>query len=87
MKTKLLDELSPRLQRFRMRLMRYTYNIVYVPGKELIPADVLSRKPLDNLDKNDLEEEMEAQVSMLMSIIPASEKKIQEIFEAQQLDP
>ncbi|CAG7825305.1 unnamed protein product [Allacma fusca] len=87
MKIKLWDELRPRLLGFRMRLMRYTYNIVYVPGKELIPADVLSRKPLDNLDKSDLEEEMEAQGSMLMSNIPSSEKKIQEIFQAQQLDP
>ena len=28
-----LDILPPRVQRFRIRLMRFNYNIVYVPGK------------------------------------------------------
>ncbi|KAK7111283.1 hypothetical protein V1264_010944 [Littorina saxatilis] len=34
MKTKRLDELTPRLQRFRMRTMRFSYDILYT-GKEL----------------------------------------------------
>ena len=33
LKTTPLDDLTPRLQRFRFRLMRYNYDIVYVPGK------------------------------------------------------
>ena len=40
-----LDELSPRIQRFRMRLMRYMYTIAHVPGKSLVTADALSRAP------------------------------------------
>lgn len=41
-----LDELPPRIQRFRMRLMKYSFNICHIPGKDLIIADTLSRAPL-----------------------------------------
>ena len=40
-----VDELSPRIQRFRIRLMRYMYTIAHVPGKSLIAAVALSRAP------------------------------------------
>uniref|UniRef100_A0A5S6Q637 Reverse transcriptase domain-containing protein n=1 Tax=Trichuris muris TaxID=70415 RepID=A0A5S6Q637_TRIMR len=36
---KCLDDLPPRIQRFRMRLMRFNFSISYVPGKQLITAD------------------------------------------------
>jgi len=45
----LVDELSPRLQRFRMNILRYSYNVNYIPGKDLIIADALSRGPRDKL--------------------------------------
>ncbi|KAJ8389952.1 hypothetical protein AAFF_G00112370 [Aldrovandia affinis] len=41
-----LDELPPRIQRLRMRLMRFSYTISHVPGKEIATADVLSRAPV-----------------------------------------
>ncbi|KAI4878431.1 hypothetical protein NFI96_003729 [Prochilodus magdalenae] len=41
-----LDALPPRIQRFRMRLLRYSYNIFHVPGKSLCTADTPSRVPL-----------------------------------------
>ena len=41
-----LDALPPRIQRFRMRLMRYSYDVIHVPGKTLTTADTLSRAPL-----------------------------------------
>ena len=41
-----LDELPPRIQRFRMRLMKYSFNICHIRGKDLIIADTLSRAPL-----------------------------------------
>ena len=47
-------ELSPRIQRFRMRLMKYSFKMLYVPGKELVIADTLSRAPLEKqLSKED----------------------------------
>ncbi|XP_023806890.1 uncharacterized protein K02A2.6-like isoform X1 [Oryzias latipes] len=43
---KALDDLPPRIQRFRMRLMRDNYKISHVAGKNLWTADTLSRAPL-----------------------------------------
>ena len=40
-----LDDLSPRIQRFGMRMMWYIYDVEYVPGKLLSTADLLSRIP------------------------------------------
>ena len=41
-----LDKLSPRIQRFRMRLMWFSYKVVYVPEKWLCAADTLSCAPV-----------------------------------------
>ena len=43
-----LDLLPLGIQRFRMRLMRYSYFIVHVPGKSLWTADTLSRSPVSS---------------------------------------
>ena len=43
---KALDDIHPRIKRFRMRLMRYNYTVNHVPGKSLWTADTLSRAPL-----------------------------------------
>ena len=45
---KLLDQLPLRVQRFRLRLMRYSYDITYVPGDNLHTADALSRASIEN---------------------------------------
>lgn len=53
-----LDELSPRIQRLAIRLLRYEFIINYVPGKQMQVADTLSRAPseskidTDYLDQN-----------------------------------
>ena len=44
--TKNLEGLPARVQRFRMRMMRFSYTISHVPGKSLCTADALSRAPL-----------------------------------------
>ena len=46
--SKNLDELPIRIQQFQMRLMRYSYSISHVPGKQLTTADTLSRAPMHN---------------------------------------
>lgn len=40
-----LDDLSPRLQRLSIRLLRYRFDLVYVPGKDMKIPDTLSRDP------------------------------------------
>ena len=46
LKDKPIDQLTTRLQRFRMRLMKFDFDIEYVPGKEFYCPDALSRSPL-----------------------------------------
>ena len=48
--TKNLEDLPIRVQRFRLRMMRYQYEIIHVPGKELNTADFLSRSPLQETE-------------------------------------
>lgn len=49
----LLDELSPRLQRFRMHMMRYNYRLIWCLEMDLSIVDLLSRNPIvGNKDGN-----------------------------------
>jgi len=41
-----LAKLPIRVQRFRLRMMAYSYKIMYTPGEKLVLADALSRAPL-----------------------------------------
>ena len=88
LKTKQLDELSPRIQRFRMRLMRYHYDIVYTAGKHLTTADALSRAPSGKPDDSDrkLENDTTNFVHCIMQSVPATDKKLREIRDRQEED-
>ena len=87
--TKALDELPPRVLRFRLRLMRYQFNIVHVPGKNLITADALSRVPADvsSVADSALEQEVDALMAAVTDSLPATDQRLQEILTAQQDDP
>ena len=41
-----LNELTPRLQRMRMKIMKFDYLIEHVPGKYMYTSDALSRAPV-----------------------------------------
>ena len=86
LKTKNLDDLTPRLQRFRLRLMRYRYEIIHTAGKNLITADALSRSPLKGTEDGEIQEEVSAYVSLVISSLPATDDKLQQIWTAQQED-
>ncbi|KAL6459873.1 hypothetical protein MHYP_G00316320 [Metynnis hypsauchen] len=83
--TKALDDLPPRIQRFRLRLLRFTYNIVHVPGKALITADTLSRAPIRRPLTAE-ETQMEGEVQIFVHNLPASQSKLQQIAEHQRQD-
>ena len=44
--SKNLEEMSPRIQRLCMRLLRFDFSVSHVPGKHLSMADALSRAPI-----------------------------------------
>ena len=84
-----IAELPARIQRFRMRLMKFSYSVVHVPGKDLHTADTLSCAPIADFKESDqqLQEETQVFVDMVMNDIPATEKKLQEIKQGQNADP
>lgn len=86
---KSLDELPPRIQRMKMRLMRFCYNIVHVPGKELYTADTLSRAPLDTThthEDDDLPQEIQSYVDLVIEGLPATDARLIQIRQHQQED-
>uniref|UniRef100_A0A8C5D510 Gypsy retrotransposon integrase-like protein 1 n=1 Tax=Gouania willdenowi TaxID=441366 RepID=A0A8C5D510_GOUWI len=77
-----LDALPPRIQRFRMRLMRYAYTIKHIPGKSLTTADTLSRLPLTNSvihTDTDLMENTNIYVESVLEGLPASSKYLADL--------
>ncbi|XP_054267309.1 uncharacterized protein K02A2.6-like [Macrosteles quadrilineatus] len=85
--SKNLDDITPRLQRMRLRMMRYSYSVTYTPGKHLAPADCLSRCPIPSKETYDMEEEIEAFVQNVVENIPTTDENINRLREAQQADP
>lgn len=79
--TKTIGELPARIQRMRMRLMRFTYTIIHVPGKYMYTADTLSRAPEEDIHPTDeeLQVEIEQYVQAVMTTLPASDRKLEEI--------
>ena len=85
--TKSLDQLPPRVLRFRLRLMRFHYTIAHVPGKLLYTADTLSRAPLPNtITPSHLKETTEFFIKAIVSQLPASKDRLESYRIAQASD-
>ena len=72
--SKPLDSLPLRVQRFRMRLMRFAYTISHVPGKDLTVADTLSRAPV-SLEDTQFNSAVDAYVDLTTAANPAGSKR------------
>ena len=80
--TKLVDELPVRIQRFRMRLMRFKFTVQWVPGKDLTTADTLSRAPLKDVptkQEETLLADTKVFVEMVMENLPLSDQRLTQI--------
>ena len=71
-----------------MRLMRFTYTISYVPGKQLTIADALSRAPvtLSSTDDDKFCAEIDAYVNLTIQSIPTTQSRLKAIKAAQAED-
>ena len=66
---KRLSAAPPRLQRMLLQLQRYTFTLIYKPGKEMTLADTLSRAYLKNGNEHTLENFNEDLVCTVDSVI------------------
>ena len=80
-----LDQLPARVQRMSMRLMRFTFEVKYTPGKDLHTADTLSRAPLDS-SYGHMDDEMGAFINLVMEGLPATDALLAEIQRHQSED-
>lgn len=75
-----LSSATPRIQRMRLKLLRYNVTIKYKPGKYLFIADALSRAFLNNPDLKS-NAEMEYSVHCVTKYLPISDKRKLQISE------
>jgi transposase InsO family protein len=67
-----LDKLdNPRILRLRLKMQRYQFKARWVPGKENVEADALSRAPVDTASKEDELAEGAASFSAKLALINA----------------
>ncbi len=87
--TKHLEDLPIRVQRFRLRMMRLDFEIVHVPGKELVIADTLSRAPIkrppSELDMQ-LQQDTDMFVNSIVHGLPVTDKRLEQINNCQSND-
>lgn len=79
-----LDAVPPRIQRFRLRMMRYSFSISYVPGATLCTADALSRLPLRDVDSTI--PDIDAFVAAAVAAVPLHDALIDDIRTATAMD-
>jgi hypothetical protein len=86
--SKELAKMPPRIQRFRLRMMRFSPRVQHVSGKQQVIADSLSRAPtgLPSDDDKLLIAEVEAYADKFLSTLPASEQRLQQLISAQKAD-
>ena len=70
-----LNKSPVRLQRIRLALQPYNFNLMYKPGKELLVADHLSRSYLNNCDK-DYNLDLEIHVGMIIESFQISDRQL-----------
>ena len=86
--TKNLEDLPVRIQRFKMRLMRFTFTISHTPGKDLTIADMLSRAPTLCASQADKQfcQETEMFVNAITTNLPATPQYLSAIARKQDED-
>ena len=84
-----LDSVPVRVQRFKLRLMRFDFTISHVPGKKLNTADALSlsRAPVAEMEESDLSTVTNEYVHAIVNNLPASEERLRIIRKQQDKDP
>jgi hypothetical protein len=83
-----IAKMPPRIQRFRLRLTRFSPKISHVPGKNQVTADALSRAPANAPSEADVEKQtlMAIMEKHIIDILPATSARLDVIRKAQEKD-
>ena len=83
-----LDNLPPRVLRFRLRLSRFLYSVEHVPGKSIYTADTLSRSlaPSTESDGAVSSRDVNCFIDAIITSLPASTDRLQTYKAAQEED-
>ena len=76
---KSLNDMSPRIQKLMLRLQKYIFRVEWTPGKYLCIADTLSRVTFKQkcvTANSELSAIIDAQVNMVISSFPATDKQL-----------
>ena len=86
--SKAVNDLTIRIQRQRLRAMKYAFNNVHVPSKLNCIADLLSRQPLNKPNAYDAKVSDEFEVCAVtdLSRLPASENRLLDLKRQQSAD-
>ena len=73
--------MSPRIQSMRMRLMKYSFEARYCPGKDLFDLDAFSRAPTQFPKEEELyaKGDVECHVMTVLKQMSASDSRLEEI--------
>ena len=80
--SKPLNDCPPRIQRLRLKLQRYDFELSYTPGKEMFVADELSRNfSKSTIPDSNTEEDVRVYVDNLIASAQVADKRLDEIRE------
>ena len=82
-----LSDCTLRLQRLRLRLQKYDFELVYTPGKHMYVADALSRCSTSNSKCRPIEDDVDLHVAMVQECLPMAEDRLVELHQACDTDP
>ena len=74
-----IHKTSPRIQRFIMFLQKYNFVVNYVPGKDLICSNTLSRAPLKERTPEIAETKLNCQAHSVMSSFPIRTERLKQL--------
>ena len=86
----MVEELPSRIQRFRVRLVRFQIKkMIHVAGKQMYTSDTLSRmSAVEQFAENLIDhDEMTLYVANIIEALPISDLRVQQIILEQQSDP
>ena len=82
-----ISKLPARIQRFRLKLLRFVYKIKHIPGKENVSADAMSRYPRDTPTELDVTfvDQVEDYSNQTM-VMPSVDIHLEKLHTAQKSD-